>query len=100
VREQPVLTSADRQRKWEDDEEARRIFTHAKAKAGGHPIIPCYTVSDSMANTLVEFAATVGASRVILGAPQRSAMVNILRGNLIRRVSRHLPENIHLLFYA
>lgn len=100
VREQPVLTTEDEKRKWQEDEEARGIFQYAREKADGHPVLPCYTVSDSPADTIVEVAATVGASRVILGSPQRSSLINVLRGNLIRRVSRLLPENIHLLVYA
>jgi nucleotide-binding universal stress UspA family protein len=100
VREQPVLTGEDRQRKWQQDEEARRIFGYAKEKAKTHPVLPCYMVSDSPADTIVEVAATIGASRVILGSPQRHALINVLRGNLIRRVSRLMPDSIHLLVYA
>jgi hypothetical protein len=40
------LTAEDRKRQWMDDAEARKIFAYAKATAGGHPILPCYTVSD------------------------------------------------------
>jgi len=34
------------------------------------------------------------------GAPQRSAVVNLLRGNVIREVSNSLPDEIDLLVYA
>jgi hypothetical protein len=37
---------------------------------------------------------------LILGAPRRNALVNILRGNLVREVSDLLPEEIDLLVYA
>jgi hypothetical protein len=57
-------------------------------------------VSDSTADTIVDIAATVGASHLIVGAPQRSAIVNLLRGNIIRDISNILPEDIHLLVYA
>lgn len=101
VREQIVLTAEDRRRKWQQDDEARTIFQHAKDKAQGHiTILPCYAVSDSAADTIVDIAATVGASRLILGAPQRSGLVNLLRGNIIRQVADLLPEDIHLLVYA
>lgn len=40
------------------------------------------------AETIVNVAATLGASRVILVAPQRNAIVNLPRGNVIREVSR------------
>jgi len=100
VREQPALTPEDRKRKWMDDPEAREIFTYAAERADGHTILPCYAVSDSVADTIVDIAATVGTSRVILGAPKRNSLVNFLRGNLIRQVARILPDEIHLLVYA
>ena len=49
---------------------------------------------------IVDIAATLGASRLILGAPRRNALVNILRGNMVREVSDLLPEEIDLLVYA
>jgi nucleotide-binding universal stress UspA family protein len=100
VREQPVITAEDRKRKWQEDEEAYRIFEYASEKADGHTVLPCYAVSDSPAETIADIAATVGASRLILGAPQRNRLVNLLRGNMIRKVSDILPEEIHMLVYA
>lgn len=100
VREQFILTSEDTKRKWQQDDEARTIFLAAKEKANGHIILPCYAVSDSPADTIVDITATVGASRLILGAPQRSALVHLLRGNIIQQVASLLPEDIHLLVYA
>jgi amino acid transporter/nucleotide-binding universal stress UspA family protein len=100
VREQPILAPEDRKRKWVDDEEAREIFAYAKSKAEGLTVLPCYAVSDSAADTIVDIAATVGASYVILGKPERNMIANILRGSLIRNVSSILPEEIHLLVYA
>jgi hypothetical protein len=42
----------------------------------------------------------LGASRLILGALKRHALINMLRGNIIREVSNLLPEEIDLLVYA
>ena len=100
IREQPVVTPEDRRRKWMHDEEAREIFAYTAEKADGHTVLPCYAVSATVAETIADIAATVGASRVILGAPRRSSLVNFLRGNIIRQVARILPESIHLLVYA
>ncbi len=102
VREQAVITPEDRQRKWWQDPQAKEIFDYARAKAeaNGVAMIPCYAVSDSAADTIVDLAATFGASRLILGSPQRSTLLNLLRGNIIRSVSNLLPDNIHLLVYA
>jgi len=100
IREQPVMAPGDRRRKWTDDEEARAIFAYARERAKGLMILPCYAVSDAPADTIVDFAATIGASHLIVGAPQRSMIVNLLRGNIIRNISALLPEEIHLLVYA
>jgi amino acid transporter len=100
VREQPVLAPGDRKRKWTEDEEARTIFNYAKEKADGVQILPCYAVSDSPADTIVDITATVGASRLIVGAPQRNMLVNLLRGSIVKNISDILPEDIHFLVYA
>jgi nucleotide-binding universal stress UspA family protein len=100
VREQPFMTEQDHKRKWQEDPEASNVFTEAKQKAADQPPLFCYAVSPSAAETIVDVAATLGASRVILGAPQRSALINLLRGNVIREVSNSLPEEIDLLVYA
>ena len=100
VREQPVIAPDDRKRKWFEDDEARAIFLYAKDKASGHTMLPAYAISDSAADTIVDMAATVGASYLIVGAPQRNMLVNLLRGNIIRNISSILPEEIHLLVYA
>src|SRR5438477_9662146 len=100
VREQAFMTEEDARRKWQDDEEASRVFNEAKQKAGDQPPLFAYAVSPSAAETIVDIAATLGASRLILGAPQRNALINLLRGNVIREVSNLLPEEIDLLVYA
>lgn len=100
VREQPFMTEQDAKRKWQEDPVASMVFSEAKQKAQDHPPLFCYAVSPSAAETIVDVAATLGASRVILGAPQRNALINLLRGNVIREVSHSLPEDIDLLVYA
>lgn len=100
VREQPFMTEQDAKRKWQEDPEASLIFGAAKEQAAGLTPLFCYAVSPSAAETIVDVAATLGASRVILGAPQRNALLNLIRGSVIREVSNSLPEEIDLLVYA
>ena len=76
------------------------IFAEAKEKAGDRPPLFAYAVSPSAAETIVDIAATLGASRLILGAPKRNALMNLIRGSVIREVSNSLPEEIDLLVYA
>jgi amino acid transporter len=100
VREQAFVTDQDRKRKWQEDPEASAVFAEAKQKATGAMPLFAYAVSPSAAETIVDVAATLGASRLILGAPKRNALINLLRGNVIREVSNSLPEEIDLLVYA
>jgi len=100
VREQAFMTEQDTKRKWQDDAEARQIFEEAQRKAGEQQPLFAYAVSPSAAETIVDVAATLGAARVIVGAPQRSALLNLIRGSVIREVSNALPEEIDLLVYA
>jgi amino acid transporter len=100
VREQAILTLEDRNRTWKDDQEARALFAYATKKAAGQPILPCYAVSDVPAHTVVDLAVKIGATLLILGAPRRNMLVKLIRGTMVRRVSRFLPEKIHLLVYA
>jgi len=100
IRNLPVITEADARRKWQEDEEARTIFGYAFKNSQGHPVLPCYSVSDAPAETIVDIAATTGASQLLLGAPSRGGLAALLSGNIVRQVSDLLPEEIHLLIYA
>jgi amino acid transporter/nucleotide-binding universal stress UspA family protein len=100
VRSLPVLTEQDYKKKWQDDEEAREVFLAAKSKAHGHPVFPCYAVSDSVADTIVDIAATMGAAYLILGAPERKGLAYLLRGNIVRDIADNLPDEIRLLVFA
>ena len=100
IRTLPVLTEQDYRRKWQEDEKARAIFEAAKGKAAGHPVFPCYAVSDAVSHTIVDITATMGASYLILGAPERRGLVNLLRGDIIRDISDNLPDDIQLMVLA
>jgi amino acid transporter/nucleotide-binding universal stress UspA family protein len=100
VREQRFITEQDNSRKWQDDREAKVIFESVMARSIDHLPLFCYAVSESASQTIVDIAATLGASRLILGAPGRDAVTKLLRGNLVREVSALLPEEIDLLVYA
>ena len=97
VREQAVIAPADRRRKWTDDKQAREIFESLRDRGLGETVIPCYAVSDAPAHTIADLASTIGAERVLLGAPQRSTLIHMLRGNIIREVATLLPDDINLL---
>ena len=92
VREQPVVAPNDRKRKWVEDDEARAIFVYAKEKASGHTLLPAYAISDSAADTIVDMAATVGASYLIVGAPERNMLVNLLTREYYPQYFQHFTR--------
>ncbi|WP_068467354.1 universal stress protein [Candidatus Protochlamydia phocaeensis] len=97
IREQKIITEEDRSRTWLDDEEACRIFDYAKDSSHEMVIKFFYTVSDSPVDTIVDMAERLHVSRIILGRPRHSAMLQMLRGNVVREVSEILPPEIDLL---
>ncbi len=76
-----------------------RFFCWRRARRTGTGV-SCYAVSDSIADTIVDITATMGASHLILGAPERRGLVSLLRGSIISEISDSLPDDIHLLVYA
>jgi len=95
------MTEQDAKRKWQEDPEASTIFAEAKSKTDAdHPPLFCYAVSPSALKPLFDVAATVGASRLILGAPKRSALINLLRRQRHPRSFKLASRRIDLLVYA
>ena len=54
----------------------------------------------NIVRSAVDITATMGASLLILGAPVRNRLLNLLRADVVQKVSDNLPEDIHLLVYA
>jgi amino acid transporter len=97
IREQKVITEVDRSRLWVDDDDASKIFDYAKDNASTIDMKFFYSVSDNPARTIVEMAEQLQVSRLILGKPRHSVMLQVLRGNVVQEISEILPENIDLI---
>ncbi len=95
IREQEVISENDRFKKWEDDWQAVKLLNYAKQKARIDLLHFYYTVSDSASDILVAYAERLNVRQVIVTPPQRKG-IRILKGNFIREVRRHLPEEIEL----
>ena len=63
-------------------------------------MLPVYAVSESPAVTIIDIAATLGADMLMLGAPGRSSMGKLLRGDIVAEVARDLPENVQLIIHS
>jgi nucleotide-binding universal stress UspA family protein len=95
------LTNKERPR-WQDDPQAAQIMSGMLelGKEAHVQVIPVYVVSDNTAGTILDTAATLGVDMLMLGAPHRSSMAKLLRGNVVAEVARDLPENIQLIIHS
>ena len=88
--------------RWQDDPEANAIMS-LMLKLGDERdvcVIPVYAVSQDAAATIVDLSATMGIDYLVIGATQRTALTNLLRGSVVTNVAQHLPESIQLLIFG
>jgi amino acid transporter/nucleotide-binding universal stress UspA family protein len=88
--------------KWQDDPEANAIMS-LMMKLGAERdvcVIPVYAVSQDAAATIVDLSATMGVDYLVIGATQRTALANLLRGSVVANVAQHLPDSIQLLIFG
>src|SRR5436305_1633253 len=88
--------------KWQDDPEANAIMS-LMMKLGAERnvcVIPVYAVSQDAAATIVDLSATMGVDYLVIGATQRTALTNLLRGSVVTNVPQHLPDTIQLLIFG
>src|SRR5436190_10761133 len=88
--------------KWQDDPEANAIMS-SMLKLGAERnicVLPLYAVSQDAAATIVDLAATMGIDFLVIGATQRTALANLLRGSVVTNVAQHLPDTIQLLIFG
>jgi len=95
------LPSAESPR-WQSDPAAAEIMCSMLevGQKNGVPVVPLYSVNDNPAATILDLAATLGVDTLILGAPHRSRMVSLLKGNVVTEVVKSLPESIRLIIYG
>src|SRR5213082_2545065 len=88
--------------KWQDDPEANAIMS-LMLKLGTDRdlcVVPVYAVSPDAAATIVDLSATMGVDYLVIGATQRTALVNLLRGSVVTNVAQNLPDSIQLLIFG
>jgi amino acid transporter/nucleotide-binding universal stress UspA family protein len=88
--------------RWQDDPEANAIMS-LMLKLGAERdicVLPIYAVSQDAAATIVDLSATMGIDFLVIGATQRTALANLLRGSVATNVAQHLPDSIQLLIFG
>jgi len=97
IKEQKVISDADRRKLWIDDEDACKLFDYAKDSSHEINIKFFYTVTDLPSTTIVQAAKDLQTSRLIIGRPRENKMLKLLRGNLTQELAEKLPKNIDLV---
>jgi len=97
IREVQVATEVSGRLK--DDAEAEKVLFEVSklARDSKVALTPVYCTANKASDMIVELAATLGADLVVLGGTRRGLLVNLLRGDTVREVSAHLPEEIKLV---
>jgi nucleotide-binding universal stress UspA family protein len=88
--------------KWQTDPPAAEIM-NGMLELGANinaKVLPVYAVSDDIAGSILDLSATLGIDMLILGAPQRTSLAALLRGDVVTEVAKHLPENIQLVIHG
>lgn len=88
--------------KWQNDRPAAEIMQGMKelATVASVRMLPVYAVSDDVATSVLDLSATLGIDMLVLGAPQRSGLAALLRGDVVTEVAKHLPDTIQLLIHG
>jgi amino acid transporter/nucleotide-binding universal stress UspA family protein len=88
--------------RWQDDPEANAIMS-LMLKLGAERdicVLPVYAVSEDAAATIIDLSATLGVDFLMIGATQRYAMANLLRGSVATNVAQQLPDSIQLVIFG
>jgi amino acid transporter/nucleotide-binding universal stress UspA family protein len=88
--------------RWQDDPEAQAIMS-LMLKLGAERnicVLPIYAVSEDAAATILDLSATMGVDFLMIGATQRHALANLLRGSVATNVAEQLPDSIQLVIYG
>ncbi len=88
--------------KWQDDPEASAIMSLV-LKLGAERNIsvqPVYAVSQDAAATILDLSATLGVDYLLIGASQRNALTQLLRGSVVTTIAEQLPDSIQLVIFG
>jgi amino acid transporter len=81
------------------NEEGIRTLRHAvhQSRGKGIEVIPIWTVSHNAAEAIAEAAKSLDVRSVMIGASRRSAFYHMLRGHVLKGLTKKLPRDCHLM---
>lgn len=83
----------------EPSPESLRLLSQAQKamEAKGMTALPVWRLGDNPGKLIADTARELGVDTVMIGATQRSALINLLRGDVLRTLSKNLPRDCHLV---
>ena len=83
--------------RWQDDAYAVTFFNQVKDASEGIAVRTLYSQSSDPAETILDVTSTLGVDFLVMGSSNRTAIINLIQGNFITQVARHLPASIKLI---
>ena len=62
-------------------------------------VIPIWTVSHNAAEAIARAAKALDVDTVFIGASRRSVFYHMLRGHVIKGLTKKLPHDCHLMIF-
>ncbi|MCM8774919.1 MAG: universal stress protein [Candidatus Omnitrophica bacterium] len=94
-----VPPGAELPEEFQPSEESLKIFAKAEEvlEKEGITVIPVWQVGDNPGKTIAYAARELGVNTVLIGTTRRSALINLLRGDVLRTLTTHLPKECRLI---
>ncbi len=79
--------------------ESLELLAKAEAELDkkGLTVVPVWQVGSNPGKMIAHAARELGISTVMIGTTKRSALTNLLRGDVLRSLATHLPKNCRIL---
>ena len=83
----------------EPSQQSMRVFLQAEAELEKHGItaVPVWQIGANPGRLIADAAKALGVKTVVIGATKKSALVNMIRGEVFRALARKLPAEIRLV---
>lgn len=83
----------------EPSRESLDLLAQAQGAMEKHGItaVPIWQVGDNPGRMIANAAKELDINTVVIGTTKRSALINLLRGDVLRSLARNLPQACHLL---
>lgn len=82
-----------------DDPTAQAALGQAAllARRAGVEFFPIYVTAADIAEEILDYTVTFGCDTLILGKTRRSPFARVLEGDVVAKITRHLPEGVTLV---